>query len=148
MCNWNYIPIMGFSPDRFVKEVEKPYFCELCQKVAQKPKIVDGPEIDCGHIFCEECVVSAIQNSDSGDNFICPGDKSVIFKDNVIPTIPFFEKLYSKLIIRCSFHDKCKTTLPIVDIEQHEVDCDHNDANFIICDKRKSFLLYPLLFLF
>eukprot|EP00117_Sycon_ciliatum_P037806 scpid37607/ scgid28201/ RING finger protein 151 len=59
----------GFDENVFTTPVDQHYQCSICQMVLRNPMLV----VACGHQFCHQCIVKALERSE-----ICPLDRTPV----------------------------------------------------------------------
>ncbi|XP_065181968.1 uncharacterized protein LOC135812570 [Sycon ciliatum] len=59
----------GFDENVFTTPVDQHYQCSICQMVLRNPMLV----VACGHQFCHQCIVKALERSE-----ICPLDRKPV----------------------------------------------------------------------
>jgi hypothetical protein len=109
----------GYPADRFIVPIDD-YICVICRDVCKNTCV-----IECGHIFCHDCIVEAEKQKQE-----CPSCRTP-FTD--IQTSPWHTSKIKGLEVHCCYKEYCEFTDALHRITEHEAMCDFRPTQCDVC---------------
>lgn len=109
----------GYPADRFIVSIDD-YICVICREVCK-----DTSVIECGHIFCHDCIYEAEKLKKE-----CPSCRTP-FTD--IQTSPWHTSKIKGLEVQCCYKEFCGFTDALHRITEHEEGCEFRPMPCDVC---------------
>lgn len=120
---------VDFTALEYVGPFDPNLMCAICHSPFVRPV-----KIDCGHVFCEDCIAQALDHQTYG-NQTCPTCRGKTNEISIVPVPKILDQILDELLVKCPLNSQgCTAEIPRGSVQDHinqyceylEIDCPFN----------------------